>query len=503
MVGKGKIDIIMNFRKINKKEFEKLKRLFPGNEEMWIKYKKMRLQEFDKREIDVFVIENNEIIIGEITANYVSHELENETIPNQRVYLQAFRIDKDYQNKGLGQKLINYCIEYLMKKGYTQFTIGVEDDNDIAKHIYLKLGFIYEINRGTGDEFDPSKYTLYLKDIEGLRLKKDIEKLIKEECFGTIKSITKVTGGLSHRMYKVITDKGTYAVKELNKGVMKRKEAYSNFRFSENVTNIAKANSIPAIGAIKIENDIMKKIGNNYFMIFNWVDGVILSQNEITDEHCKIIGSLLAKMHNIDFSSIENENQLEENLKMFKWDRYIKLAEKNNMKYYKLLNKNLELLKQINEKSITAMNYANKDLIIGHRDLDRKNVIWQGKNPYIIDWEASGYINPTIEVISTSYYWSGGETAEMDVSKFEIFLKSYKKYSKKQIDPQCEILVYADLYSVLNWLEYNLKRSMCIENNYDENEIQLATNEVIKSIDNIKYNISQIDNIIEILKRNI
>lgn len=135
----------MNLRKINKEEFEKLKRLFPGNEEMWTKYKKMRLQEFDKREIDVFVIENNEIIIGEITANYVSHELENETIPNQRVYLQAFRIDKDYQNKGLGQKLINYCIEYLTKEGYTQFTIGVEDDNDIAKNIYFKLGFIYEI----------------------------------------------------------------------------------------------------------------------------------------------------------------------------------------------------------------------------------------------------------------------------------------------------------------------------------------------------------------------
>lgn len=39
----------MNFRKINKEEFEKLKRLFPGNEKMWIKYMEMRLQEFDKK----------------------------------------------------------------------------------------------------------------------------------------------------------------------------------------------------------------------------------------------------------------------------------------------------------------------------------------------------------------------------------------------------------------------------------------------------------------------
>lgn len=30
----------MNIRKIKKEEFEKLKRLFPNNEDMWIKYKK-------------------------------------------------------------------------------------------------------------------------------------------------------------------------------------------------------------------------------------------------------------------------------------------------------------------------------------------------------------------------------------------------------------------------------------------------------------------------------
>lgn len=136
----------------------------------------MRLQEFDKKEIDVFVIEKNGIIIGEITVTYASHELETETIPNKRVYLQAFRVDKEYQKQGLGQKLISYCIKYLVKKGYTQFTIGVEDDNDIAKHIYFKLGFIDAIDKGAGDEFDPSEYTLYLKDIDKLGLQKDIYK---------------------------------------------------------------------------------------------------------------------------------------------------------------------------------------------------------------------------------------------------------------------------------------------------------------------------------------
>lgn len=155
----------MELKKIEIEEFDKLKKLFPDNEEMWIKYKNKRLQQFEKQEIDVFVIEDDEKFIGEITVNYKSYQLETETIPNKRVYLQAFRVDKKYQGQGLGQKLINYCMDYLIGIGYTQFTIGVEEDNKIAKHIYFKLGFTNAIDKGYGDEFDPSEYTLYLKDI--------------------------------------------------------------------------------------------------------------------------------------------------------------------------------------------------------------------------------------------------------------------------------------------------------------------------------------------------
>ena len=154
----------MNFRKIEIEEFDKLKRLFPGNEELWEKYRNTQVEKLEKKEIDIFAIENNENIIGEITANYKSNKLENEAKAGIRAYLEAFRIDKDYRNQGLGQELINYCIEYLENIGYTEFTIGVEDENEIAKHIYSKLGFTKRIDKGHGDEFDNSEYTLYLKE---------------------------------------------------------------------------------------------------------------------------------------------------------------------------------------------------------------------------------------------------------------------------------------------------------------------------------------------------
>ena len=39
----------MKFRKITIEEFEKLKRLFPNNEDMWIKYKKKRLEQLKNK----------------------------------------------------------------------------------------------------------------------------------------------------------------------------------------------------------------------------------------------------------------------------------------------------------------------------------------------------------------------------------------------------------------------------------------------------------------------
>lgn len=159
----NKNQINYKIRKIPKEEFDKLYQLFPDNNEKWLKYKEMRLKEFDNNEIDVYIIEYNNTFIGELTVNYVSHDLKSETIPNKRVYFQAFRLDASYQGMGLGQKLINFALLDLEQQGYSEFTIGVEEDNEKAKHIYFKLGFTEEIDKGYGDEFDPTDYTLYLR----------------------------------------------------------------------------------------------------------------------------------------------------------------------------------------------------------------------------------------------------------------------------------------------------------------------------------------------------
>lgn len=153
-------------KKITPNEFHKLKPLFPDTEEKWQKYKAMRLKQFDEKDIDVYVIEHCGRFIGEITAIYSNGTLLTETIPHIRAYFSAFRVNEEYQNEGLGQELMKFALEDLEKQGFTEFTIGVEEDNAIAKHIYFKLGFTEAIDQGHGDEYDPTDYTLYLRRME-------------------------------------------------------------------------------------------------------------------------------------------------------------------------------------------------------------------------------------------------------------------------------------------------------------------------------------------------
>ena len=329
-----------------------------------------------------------------------------------------------------------------------------------------------------------------------------IERLILENNLGNkINNIDKVTGGLSHRMYKVETDKGIYAVKELNNGVMKRERAYSNFVFSEKVTDIVKENGISAIGALKLNNDIMLKIDDSYFMVFEWLEGKILKAEEITEKHCEIIGKMLAQIHNIDFSRIEDNERKSVEANFFDWNKYIIPAEEQNKPYIKELKENIELLYELNKNSVEALEYAKNNLVISHTDLDRKNVMWQDEKAFIIDWEASGYINPTIELIQVAWYWSGGDIENIDYNKFEKVINSYKQNYKGNIDKNINILINADIYGGLAWIEYNLRRSLCIENKYDKEEIELAENEVIQSLKEIKYNVSQFEKMVEILKK--
>ena len=126
-------------------------------------------------------------------------------------------------------------------------------------------------------------------------------KMVKELNLGNIiEEPLKVTGGLTHRMFKIVTDKGRYIVKLLNPNIMKRPTAMNNFDIADKFEEILKENNIDAIYSLKFNDKKMQEIDGQYFYVYEWFDGKSLKDDEITIEHCKKIGKLLAHIHNID-----------------------------------------------------------------------------------------------------------------------------------------------------------------------------------------------------------
>lgn len=120
-------------------------------------------QEMRNHRIDFFVLFERSVLIGELHVMYENDD-ESYAVRGRRAYLYAFRIREGYQNMGYGKKLLREVISDLREKGYTEFTVGVEDENEKAIHMYQSLGF-NELLLRTQEAYqgDVYEYNLYLK----------------------------------------------------------------------------------------------------------------------------------------------------------------------------------------------------------------------------------------------------------------------------------------------------------------------------------------------------
>ena len=485
----------MEYRKISLEELDKLKNLYAY--ENFEEFKKLIINDISNGIKNIFVIEENKNLIGEITVTYKS-DSPNETIKNIRVYLGAFRIHKAYQNKGLGQRLLKYVIEEIEKEGITEFTVGVEDDNENAKHIYEKFDFTEIIDRGEETVKGRTyQYNLLLRKSNT----KKLEKLVRKFDLGSkIIKATQIHGGLSNRMYRVETDKAEYAIKKLNKTLMQNKTEFERITFAEKVSKIAEENGVFVERALEFEDKIIHEIDEDYYMIFNWNYGSHLQPEDVTDEICNTIGELLAKIHNLDFSKIEAEKSKETETRIIDWQHYANVAKNQNKYYYKDLVENIEILYEINKKTNEALEYAKNNLIISHRDLIKKNIMWNNNIPTVIDWESSGYVNPTVELVQVCWNWANGDVGKFEFEKFGIIVNSYLQHVKKYKKEDMKKLIYANLWEAIEWLEYNLKRSLCIESTYRKEEIELAEEQIDYLNHEIKYAMTQIEQVADSLQ---
>lgn len=86
--------------------------------------------------VEFWTVDNNGTLIGEL---YIFWDAADKDEANgfDRAYLCAFRISNEYQGMGIGSKLMKRVIKRIEEKGYTEVTIGIDNDE------YTKLEAMY------------------------------------------------------------------------------------------------------------------------------------------------------------------------------------------------------------------------------------------------------------------------------------------------------------------------------------------------------------------------
>lgn len=180
--------------------------------------------------------------------------------------------------------------------------------------------------------------------------------------------------------------------------------------------------------------------------------------------------------------------QHSENQQRINWQYYLQNGEVSNSEWFKLMQENIDELYDLDSKANESARLLETKMVISHRDLDSKNVMWSNDNPVVIDWEGAGYVNPMVDLIDTAVYWSVNEDGAIDKAKFMAFIEAYKnRYIDKSeiLQANWKTALIKGYAGRLSWLEYSLKRSLGIEC-ADEQEQRLGTGQVTDTIYGIK-----------------
>lgn len=306
--------------------------------------------------------------------------------------------------------------------------------------------------------------------------------------------VSPVSGGLMHKMFKVQTTTGTYAVKCLNPEIMSRPDAMKNYAEAERLERILEDNWIPVVAAISFDGKKMLSVNGRYYYIFPWIEGKITDFDAITSKQCFKAGEILGRIHGIDAREVES---IEPELSTVDFKEYLKIAKDKNSKITLFLEENILLLENAQNK----LNEARKNLppmrAISNDDMDPKNIMWHDGDAYVIDLECLGYSNPISSCLDLALQWAGTVNGKFCKDNLEAFFQGYLKSYDNGFRSYDKLFGIA--YTWIEWLDYNIKRALGLVS-LDAEEIGLGEAETVNTINRIKYLATIEDEICQVLR---
>lgn len=118
----------------------------PGNQ-VWTHAKQIAIDGFNNKSKIMYIGKLDNEIICEATAIVeevgFKGDIKNtdNLLSDTRVYLCAFRTNKEYEGQGYFKKLLNYMLDDLKTRGYKEACLGVEPNEVRNIQMYFHFGF--------------------------------------------------------------------------------------------------------------------------------------------------------------------------------------------------------------------------------------------------------------------------------------------------------------------------------------------------------------------------
>lgn len=313
----------------------------------------------------------------------------------------------------------------------------------------------------------------------------NLERLIREP--------QRVYGGLLHMMWRIDTSKGSYAIKQLSKNInLEDKNIVNNYEISERIAYQFANHGIPAVYAISKNEKCLFIIDDTGYLLYPWVDAKALDKDAISQAHAVEIARLIAQMHILNLALVELKNpefDIHSNQSLMD---LVDASKNHNAVFSDSLQNSLDYLLEANRNYHKAIDILKTHSVISHGDLDQKNVLWTPANKtLLIDWESARKLNPAYEIVNAALDWSG-ITTEFNKVIFDKMLKAYKDSGGIVEERFIEPALWGVLGNWINWLVYNVKRSIYANNDEEKNLGEDQVIHVIHIIFNIKKLMSEL-----------
>ncbi len=298
-----------------------------------------------------------------------------------------------------------------------------------------------------------------------------------------------VAGGLSHRMWRLRTSAGEFAIKELNRDFANPHyvawyERAFTFELRAYDAGVPMPRPIPEADSGRCLAELPGADAQVVTVrAHEWMDGEQTTRGPHSEDDAETIAGILSRLDALEYPADSSVPDLTRRRPQDVWDVLCERLRADGIAWFDELRRNLQMLQELEAFAVEADRTASEhERIMCHRDADPKNVLRRHDGQLLlIDWDASGPAIPRREFARQAVTWIGSYDPQEHLAR--AYVRGYRgaggspfKLTREDFGEMAGVL--------LRWCEFNVRRVLG-ERLAGEAERAIAAREARRELSNL------------------